>query len=56
MGWGEYSDSVTIVAAKVPDQPDAPVTAINNINVRISWVDPHMNSSPVSSYRIFIAN
>jgi hypothetical protein len=56
MGWGEFSNIVEIVAAKVPEQPDAPATTINNIYVRITWTDPYLNSSPIISYKIFIAN
>jgi hypothetical protein len=56
MGWGDFSDPTEIVAAKVPEQPDAPTTEINNIFVRIAWTDPYLNSSPINSYMIFIAN
>lgn len=56
MGWGEFSDTMEIAAAKVPDQPNPPTTSINNIFVRIAWEDPYLNSSPVISYRLFVAN
>lgn len=56
MGWGEFSIPVEIVAAKVPEQPTAPITAINNIFVRILWTDPYLNSSPINAYQIFIVN
>jgi len=45
LGWGEFSDSVEIVAAKVPDEPEMPVTSISNIFVRISWDQPYLNSA-----------
>lgn len=56
MGWGEFSKPTEVVAAKIPEQPDAPTTVINNIFVRISWTDPYLNSSPIQSYSVFIAN
>jgi len=56
LGWGEFSNSAEIVAAKVPEQPDAPTTTINNIFVRITWTDPYLNSSPIKSYKVFITN
>jgi hypothetical protein len=56
MGWGSFSETLEIEAAKVPDKPLPPVITLENINMRISWTDPYMNSSPVLAYRIFIAN
>jgi hypothetical protein len=56
MGWGDFSNTAEIVAAKVPEQPDAPTTTIDNIYVRIIWTDPYLNSSPIISYKLFIAN
>jgi hypothetical protein len=56
MGWGEFSDSSEIVAAQVPDQPNAPVTVITNIFVRIEWDEPYLNSSPVLAYEVYVAD
>lgn len=55
-GWGLFSDPFEIVAAKVPEQPLAPTTAINNIFVRISWDQPYANSAPVNGYKIFVSD
>ena len=42
-GWGEWSDPTIVLSTGVPDQPDPPLTEINNIFVRISWTDPDHN-------------
>jgi hypothetical protein len=51
-----FSDPFEIIAAKVPDKPFAPTTVINNIFVRISWVQPYSNSAPVNGYKIFVSD
>lgn len=56
MGWGEFSDSVMIVAAKVPDEPPAPTTSIINIFVRVQWDEPYLNSSPIEAYEVYVAD
>jgi hypothetical protein len=56
MGWGSFSDEFVIVTAKVPEKPNAPSTQIQVNNVRIAWTDPHLNSSPVQAYRVFVQN
>jgi hypothetical protein len=56
MGSGAYSDPLLIVAAEVPSKPAAPVTSIENVNVRISWMKPYENSSPITAYELYIQN
>jgi hypothetical protein len=56
MGWGEFSDSTEIVAAEVPDKPNAPVTVITNIFIRIEWDEPYLNSSPILAYKVYVAD
>lgn len=56
MGWSQFSETLEVVAATKPEKPLPPTTAIDQIFVRISFIDPVMNSSPVNAYKIFIAN
>ena len=56
MGFGAFSEAIEIVAAKVPDQPNAPRTLINNIFVRIEWDLPYINSAEIEAYEVFVAN
>lgn len=56
MGWGEFSEILTLVAAKVPEKPLPPQTVITNIFVRIQWDEPYLNSSPILAYEIQVAD
>jgi hypothetical protein len=55
LGFGLFSNEVDITAAKVPEKPAAPSTSTNNVSVRISWVDPDSNSSPITGYEVMVA-
>ena len=55
LGFGPFSNEVDITAAKVPEKPAAPSTSINNVSVRVSWVDPDSNSSPITGYEVMVA-
>lgn len=55
MGWGEYSDELSLVAASVPSAPDAVVTSNEEVDVRISWTDSAYNGgSPLLYFRILV--
>jgi hypothetical protein len=46
---------VTIVRSTgIPDKPDPPTTVMNNIYVRIAWVDPDYNYEALDRYDIRI--
>ena len=55
-GYGEFSNTVTILAAQIPAQPDAPVTTFvaAEDNLVITWVAPDNGGSPITSYTILI--
>ena len=54
-GWSaSYSGTVTILSATVPATPVAATTAIAGSFVRVSWVKPAENSSPIVSYDVKI--
>ena len=39
-GYSEFSEVVEILAAQVPDKPDAPVTTFDRTTVVITWTAP----------------
>jgi hypothetical protein len=52
--FGEYSDPVTILSARTPNQPDAPLTTVDGDNVIVDWTAPVDNGSPIIGYRIYL--
>lgn len=51
-GWGPYSTILESYAATEPEAPDAPTTARNDVDIRISWTTPDVNGLPVTKYEI----
>jgi hypothetical protein len=51
-GYSPESAHVDILAAQQPDQPDAPLTAINGDYVDITWSLPFDQGSPITEYTI----
>ena len=49
-----YSNEISILAATNPSQPYAPVLAINDMDVLITWIAPDANGSPILGYRVKI--
>lgn len=59
VGYSDYSDPITILAAQIPDQPEAPTTSIVpvsflNDNLRIEWLAPNNRGYHITSYIIKI--
>lgn len=55
MGYGEFSDEIAILAAQIPDIPNAPTTAIlDRWSVVIDWTAPYNGGTPITSYTIEI--
>jgi hypothetical protein len=54
VGYGQLSSAVAIRAAQIPDQLEAPSTAILNENVVITWALPDIRGSPITAYLIEI--
>jgi hypothetical protein len=55
VGYGELSDEILILAAQIPDVPDAPTTTISDRwNVVIDWTAPYNGGTPITSYTIEI--
>jgi len=55
-GWGEWSEVGRVLATGVPDEPDPPITVINNKFVRITWTDPAANFEAIDSYRVLVVH
>jgi hypothetical protein len=53
-GWGAYSAEVAVVASGVPDQPAAPTTALENLDVKISWTAPAAHHATITAYSVRI--
>lgn len=58
-GTGLYSSEVTILAAQVPDAPEAPTTRISGPlehgpNVVIEWNPESDGGSPITGYKVYI--
>lgn len=51
-----YSNTVTILAAKTPEKPAAPVTSFDRDTntVTIDWVAPYDSGSPIQGYKVTI--
>lgn len=55
-GWGPYSTTLSVLAASAPSQM-AMLSVTDNAgvpSVRITWVAPNENGSPISAYEILI--
>mmetsp|Transcript_9438 Transcript_9438/g.8956 ORF Transcript_9438/g.8956 Transcript_9438/m.8956 type:complete len:266 (+) Transcript_9438:2179-2976(+) len=53
--WGEFSDTLSVLAASAPDTPSAPTTEIESLtgDVKISWTAPY-SSITIDKYLIEI--
>ena len=55
-GYGEFSTEFEIEASGVSSQTAIPKVEADGLDVKISWVRPALNSSPLKSYKVFIRN
>jgi hypothetical protein len=58
-----WSETVSILAAQIPDQPETPTTTFvdsyyftPNPNVVVDWIAPDARGSPITGYRIYFMN
>lgn len=54
VGFGAFSDEVTIRAARIPDSPSTVVTVIDVDSVVISWTPEYDGGSAITSYTVMI--
>ena len=50
VGYSPESNTVSILAAQVPDKPESPFTVIEDTNLRVSWLAPNNRGSVIDSY------
>ena len=53
-GFSEFSEPVSILAAEVPNKPDAPTTTFDRTVVKVDWIEPFDQGSPITGYRILV--
>ena len=48
--------SISVLAAQVPDQPLAPITAVtgSGLSVSVSWIAPYDGDSPLTQFKVLI--
>ena len=54
LGWGEFSDYVTVYAAEVPAKPSEISTSIQDIFVKLTWSEPLPRGASITEYDILI--
>ena len=52
VGFSDPSSSVGILAAAVPDKPNAPTSSINSDQVNFVWTAPYNGGSDITEYKI----
>ncbi len=53
-GYSDFSSSISILCATVPDSPVAPRTSVVENNVIFDWDAPNSNGTPLTGYKIYI--
>lgn len=54
-GWGPFSQTLSLIAARRTDKPDTALTSNEGTLVRITWAEPaYDGGSPILGYRIKI--
>lgn len=56
IGAGQFSPSVSIVAAAIPSKMSSPTVTLTGANIRFAWVAPNSNGLPITSYSLQIFN
>ena len=52
-GYSQFSETVAILAAQVPDKPAAPTTVFDRTTVQVSWTAPFNQGSTITGYRVY---
>ena len=53
-GFSVSSNTVSILAAQVPDQPTAPTTTWIPDNIIVTWYIPDSGGSPITGFKVFL--
>ena len=54
VGYSEFSNEITVLAAQIPNTPNAPTTTFLTTSVQIEWTTPVFSGSPVTAFEIYI--
>lgn len=52
-GWGEFSQTLAVAAAGVPEQMSIPVTTNVGTDIVVTWQQPYDTSAPITAYSVF---
>jgi hypothetical protein len=53
-GYSAYSNTVTLLAAYIPEIPTSVTTEIDGSQVKVLWSLPSDNGSPITAYKVYI--
>jgi len=53
-GYSEYSETISLLAAHIPEIPTTVLTTIEGQQVKVSWTLPSDNGSPITAYKVYI--
>jgi hypothetical protein len=53
-GYSEYSETITLLAAYIPEIPISVTTEIDGSQVKVLWTLPSDNGSPITAYKVYI--
>ena len=56
IGWGPYSEVLTVIPKALPDQAEVPETVIEGIRIKISWLKPFGNGAEIDKFRVYVRN
>ncbi len=54
IGYGPYSEILSIVPKALPDKTETPETVVEDIRVKISWKKPGGNGAVINKFRVYI--
>lgn len=53
-GYSVYSETITLLAAYIPEVPTSVTTEIDGTQVKVLWSLPSDNGSPITAYKVFV--
>ena len=56
IGWGPYSEVLTVIPKALPDQAEVPTTVNDGPRIKISWSKPFGNGAEIDKFRVYVRN
>jgi hypothetical protein len=53
-GYSAYSNTLSLLAAHIPEIPTGVTTQIDGSRVKVSWTLPSDNGSPITAYKVYV--